>query len=224
MDNLPNIEIKSNDRVMVCGRTGSGKSVLVNRLILPKMTNYVVYDYKHEFDFPGAEVFTSLGDFRQRPDRRAVIYRTATGSDEEFDGLCRQVFFRGNNTLVLDEIANHCDARRIMPHHDLIMRLGRSKGVGVINCTQRPRGLHNNVVSQCEHFFIFDLTQDTDRKKLAEFCGDEVMTRARDFHFWYYNIRAESPVLCRPVKLGAPIAAPAVSNDKPNAPGGDAGR
>ncbi|MCL2817141.1 MAG: hypothetical protein FWD39_01980 [Clostridiales bacterium] len=221
---MPNIDIKSNDRVMVCGRTGSGKSVLVNRFLLPKMTNFVVYDYKHEFELPGAEIFTSLRDFKMKPGRRAVIYRTATGSDEEFDGLCKQVFYRGNNTLVLDEIANHCSAGRIMLHHDLIMRLGRSKGVGIVNCTQRPRGIHNNVVSQCEHFFIFDLSQDTDRKKLSEFCGEEVMARARDYHFWYYNIRAESPVFCRPVKLGAPIAAPAAPKESPGAPGGAAGR
>jgi len=195
------IEIKSNDRVLVCGRTGSGKSVLVNRLLLPKMTNYVIYDYKHEINVPGAEVFSSMADFRTKPDQRAVIYRTASGGNEEFDALCRQVFYRGNNTLVLDEIAYHCSSSVIMPHHDLIMRLGRSKGVGIVNCTQRPRGLHNNVISQCEHFFIFDLIQETDRKKLAEFCGESVMERAQDFCFWYYHLNMDAPVFCRPVKF-----------------------
>jgi ABC-type dipeptide/oligopeptide/nickel transport system ATPase component len=190
---MPNIDIKSSDRVMICGRTGSGKSVLVNRLVLPKMTNYVVYDYKHEIEIAGAETFFSLNGFKKKPNCRAVIYRPAAATDEEFDGLCKQVFYRGNNTLVLDEIANHCDAGRIQPHHDLIMRLGRSKGVGIINCTQRPRGIHNNVMSQCEHFFIFDLLQDTDRKKLADFCGPMVME--------YYHISMEEPAICRPVKI-----------------------
>lgn len=195
------ISIKSSDRIMVCGRTGSGKSVLINNLLLPQLVNYVVYDYKHEINIPGAEIFTSLSDFRRKPNKNAIIYRPRSGTDEEFDDLCRQVFYRGNNTLVLDETASHCGAGKIMPHHDLIMRLGRSMGVGIINGTQRPRGIHNNVISQCEHFFVFDLIQETDRKKLAEFCGEKMMQRAKDYHFWYYNIRSEEPIFCRPVKF-----------------------
>lgn len=196
------ITINSSDRILVCGRTGSGKSVLINRLLIPQMTNFVIYDYKHEINVPDCVIFSSAADFLRYPNNRRIIYRTTSGSDAEFDALCRQVFYRGNNTLICDEIAYHCDARKIMPHHDLIMRLGRSKGVGIINCTQRPRGMHNNVISQCEHFFIFDLIQDTDRKKLAEFCGPDVIQRARDYHYFYFNIRnMEKPQLCRPIKI-----------------------
>lgn len=200
---MPKIEIKSSDRVFVTGRTGSGKSVLVQKLIIPQLTNFVIYDYKHEIDVPGAELFGAIGDFKRRPNKRQIIYRPSIGSDEEFDALCRQVFYRGNNTLVLDETLFHCQPGRITPHHSLIMRLGRSKGVGIVNCTQRPRDIHNNVISQCEHFFIFDLTQDTDRKKVADFCGPQLLTRFGDkeFHFYYYNVKDKSPAFCRPVRL-----------------------
>ena len=196
-----NIEVKSNDRVFVCGRTGSGKSYLVKNLLIPRMTNYVIYDYKHEIEIPGAVIFNRIEDFRRQPNQHAIIYRTRSGTDEEFDALCKQVFYRGNNTLVLDETAYHCDTSKIMRHHGLIMQLGRSKGVGIINCTQRPRAIHNNVISQCEHFFTFDLIQQTDRKKLAEFCGEELLNRAKEYHFFYYHISREAPAFCAPVKV-----------------------
>ena len=41
----------------------------------------------------------------------------------------------------------------------------------------------------------------TDRKKMAEFCGDEVMARAKNYTFWYYEIHQEKAVLCKPLSL-----------------------
>ncbi len=193
------IKIKANERIFVTGRTGSGKSVLVKNLLLPQIGNYVLYDYKHEITQPGAVYFHDVADFQKQPNCPEIIYRPATGSDEEFDQLCRQVYHRGNNVLILDELANHVTATKIQPHPDLIMRLGRSKGVGIINCTQRPRGTHNNIISQCEHFFIFQLLQDSDRKKLAEFCGPKVLQPIPEYHFWYYHIAMSEPVLCKPL-------------------------
>ena len=114
---------------------------MIKQLLLPKMNRYVIYDYKHEIDYPGAVIFEDISDFQKHPNEPMIIYRTRTGTDQEFDDLCRQCFYRGSNTLVLDEMAQHCNNGRIQPHHDLIMRLGRSKGVGIINCTQRPRGI-----------------------------------------------------------------------------------
>ena len=196
-----NIEVKSNDRVFVCGRTGSGKSYLVKNLLIPRMTNYVIYDYKSEIEIPGAVVFTRINDFKKNPNQHAIIYQTQSGTDKEFDALCKQVFYRGNNTLILDETAYHCTQSKIMRHHGLIMQLGRSKGVGIINCTQRPRGIHNNIISQCEHFFTFDLTQGTDRDKLADFCGEQLEIRAKEYHFWYYHVSHEEATFCAPVKV-----------------------
>ena len=195
------IKINASDRIFVTGRTGSGKSVLMKQLLIPNIANYVIYDYKHEITLPDSIIFNKITDFKLHPNESAIIYRPGTGSDEEFNQLCRQVFYRGNNTLILDEIASHMTSTKICQWHDTIMRLGRSKRVGIINCTQRPRICHNNVISQCEHFFIFKLTQQTDKKKMAEFCGDEVMQDIEKYWFWYYNIEAEKPILSKPLKL-----------------------
>ncbi len=195
------VKINASDRIFVTGRTGSGKSVLMKQLLIPNLANYVIYDYKHEITMPDAVIFQRISDFRKHPNEPAVIYRPGTGSDAEFDQLCKQVFYRGHNTLILDEIASHMTSLKICQWHDTIMRLGRSKGVGIINCTQRPRICHNNVISQCEHFFIFKLTQATDKKKMAEFCGEEVMENIDKYWFWYYNIEMDKPILSKPLKL-----------------------
>lgn len=195
------IRINASDRIFVTGRTGSGKSVLMKQLLIPQLANYVIYDYKHEIIMPDSIIFEKMADFKLHPNEHAIIYQPQTGEDKEFDELCRQVFHRGNNTLVLDELDYHLSATKICKWHDTIMRLGRSKGVGIINCTQRPRICHNNVISQCEHFFMFKLIQPTDKKKMAEFCGEEVMQDIDKYYFWYYNIEADKPILSKPLNL-----------------------
>lgn len=195
------IKIKSSDRIFITGMTGSGKSVLMKQLLIPQLQNLVLYDYKHEIELPEAVYFHDVQDFKRQPNEPCIIYRSSSGGDKEFDALCRQVFYRGSNTLVLDEIASHMTPMKILPWHDTIMRLGRSKNVGCINCTQRPRITHNNVISQCEHFFIFKLLQDSDKKKMAEFCGAEVLRPIDKYWFWYYNIAMDRPVLCPPLKI-----------------------
>lgn len=195
------IKIKSNERVYICGQTGSGKSVLFKTIILPQIQNYVIYDYKEEINIEGAEIFTAPEDFLSKKNRPAIIYRPKTGQDEEFDILCKQVFYRGNNVLVLDEMANHVTATKILPYHDMILRLGRSRGVGNINITQRPRYTHNNIISQTEHFFMFYLNQLTDRRKMAEILGEDVLKKIPKYYFWYYTPEMDRPVLCKPVKI-----------------------
>lgn len=195
------IQIKSNERIFVTGKTGSGKSVLVKNLLIPQLNSFVVYDYKHEIEYPGAEKFFRLADFKENPGRHEIIYRPSTGSEAEFDGLCRQVYSRGRNVLILDEVADHTAPGRIARYHDLIMRLGRSRGVGIINCTQRPIGVHNNILSQSEHFFIFALPLEGDRKKLAGFCGPRVLEKLpADYWFWYYTPSMDEPALCKPLQ------------------------
>lgn len=151
------ISIKASDRILVCGKTGCGKSVLVNQLIIPNLNNYVIYDRKHEIEIDEAVIFTKIADFKTDKIYGGIIYRPKVADDREFNMLCKIVFNRGNCTLVLDEVADHTTSTKITQYHDLIMRLGRSRGVGIINCTQRPVGISNNILSQCEHFFILAL-------------------------------------------------------------------
>ena len=196
------IKINANERVFVTGKTGSGKSVLVKNLLLPQLDNFVIYDYKHEIELPPpAVVFTSLDDFRHYPNTQQIIYRPQLADSTEFNGLCYRIFRRGANVLVMDEVADHTTASKIEPQHDIIMRLGRSRGVGCINCTQRPIGVHNNIISQSEHYFIFETTLPGDRKKLAGIIGDKVLEIPPKYHYWYYTPAMREPVLCKPVKI-----------------------
>ena len=196
---MPGIQIKSSDRIFITGKTGFGKSFLVKHFLLPRFFRWVVYDYKHEIELPGAAIFYRLEDFQKQPGQPHIIYRPLSGGNEEFNQLCRQVFYRGNTMFVIDELAFHCSASMIQPYHDLIMRLGRSKNVGCINCTQRPVGTHNNILTQTEHFFIFHVGGN-DCKKLSTMLNTEIAPKIEQYHFEYFNQSMEHPILCRPVK------------------------
>lgn len=196
-----NIELKPNQRVLVTGKTGCGKSYFVIHALVPMFRYYVMYDYKHEIDLPGAVVFNKIRDFSDNPGQPKVIYRPEKGTDEEFNQLCGVVFKRGNTMFVVDEIVNHCTQSYIQPNHALILRLGRSKGVGNINCTQEPVGVHRNLLTQAEHYFIFDIPDPNHRKKLAGYTGPEVMERIQNYWFWYYAPGMQDPVLMQPLKI-----------------------
>jgi len=193
------LKLLPNQRVFVTGKTRSGKSYLVLHALVPLFRYYVIYDYKNEIDLPGAVIFRKISDFRDNPGQPKIIYRPDTGTDDEFNQLCGVVFRRGNTMFVVDEIVNHCTQHNIQPNHAKILRLGASLGIGIINCTQEPVGVHRNLLTQAEHFFIFDIPDPNHRKKLAGYTGPQVVERVMDYHFWYYSPGMRDPVLMSPV-------------------------
>jgi KaiC/GvpD/RAD55 family RecA-like ATPase len=69
------INMLPNQRVLVCGKTGCGKSYFVLHALVPFFRYYVVYDYKCEIDLPGAVIFNRVEDFYRNPGQAKIIYR-----------------------------------------------------------------------------------------------------------------------------------------------------
>ena len=195
-----NANILPNQRILVVGKSGSGKTYLTLNVLVPNFKNYVVYDYKHEIQLPRAKYFTRVSEFGKYPGENKIIYRPTTGEDEEFNDLCGAIFKRRNTMFVVDELANHCSQHHIQQNHALILRLGRSLGIGNINCAQEPVGIHRNIMTQAEHFFIFDIPDESHRGKLAGYTGPQVKERLDSYWFWYYGTGMHDPVLMQPVK------------------------
>jgi len=195
------IDIRSNDRLFITGKTSSGKSVWLCHQ-LPKVARYIFYDPKHEHDRLVATMVNTLEDLRQAiKTHPRISYRPFLIDDNMFNELCRLIWGLGDTLFVIDETAFHVDSFKIMPYHSLLQRLGRKRGIGVWNCTQRPRQAHNTLLSETDHVIAFKLMLETDRKKLADsfdpmFLGCNSLP---DYNYIYYSTREDGARICPPV-------------------------
>lgn len=167
------IHFKSNDRVFVCGKTGSGKTELVKSVLLRQFPRIVFHDVKLEnYDLlqkmPGMVCVRTPIDLINALSRGtlSILYQPIVSGIDDFNSVCEILYTHGNITLVVDEASYYTSSFEICHFHKEIMMRGRSKGVGIVNCSQRPMGCHNLLISEADVFFVFKLTLDGDVKKL----------------------------------------------------------
>lgn len=208
------------ERVVIVGRTGSGKSTLA-RAFTAGYSAQVVVDPKHEEQLARSIVTYSPRDFAQvYPQRsRRVIFRPDPEQLDfaDVDEVIRRVLAYGRTVLVLHEVADFARAAWILPAYRRAVVTGRSLEVPTWSCTQRPNTVHNTVLSEAEHFFLFDLQLEGDRDKMAGIAGPGALTRIVAPHaFGYYGPSTQGELVrCDPLELPA-------GSPSPPAPGGGA--
>lgn len=204
------------DRVLVVGRTGSGKSTLARALFYGQR-QLVVVDPKHEEVLPRSITVWSPREFAQVYPQRTtrVLFRPdpeAVRSDD-VDEMLRRVLRYGRTCVLLHETVDYASPTRILPSLRRAVKTGRSLNVPVISCSQRPIGLHNDIVAESDHVFAFDLGLDGDREKIAGVGGAGFLERPGHEHgFLYWGVRttAGRVVSCPPLDLPA---SPAPASD-----------
>ena len=109
------------------------------------------------------------------------------------------MYNQGNITVVFDELGKL--GVHITPFHDRLIRMGRSRGIGVWTCIQRPAFISNYILSESEHHFIFKLQLEADRKKVEGIIGEQAqkLNNLEKYHYIYSN-SYESPRICKPIK------------------------
>lgn len=194
---MAQISLKTNERILATGKTGSGKTYL-SRYITQKVKRLVVLDGKgtlSDWDLVpyGPDIKRTL--FRNEPIRTRVL--APIGSDilafwEEVLEVC---FIAGNLTLYIDELyAVSPPNQRASNNLWSIYTRGRELGIGVWACTQRPAWIPLFALSEAEHFFCFRLQLNDDRARMAEFMGPSVLNPIKDIHgFWYARAVDEEP-------------------------------
>lgn len=211
------IDIEPNARVFITGKTGSGKTYLSQTVLSPQNApRLVVFDnkdnLKNDMDLVSFRKRDNWRLFlRNQPVRLQITHDVSKDDDLEFyHEWFRKCFYVGNCIIYIDEllsvVKNSVDlpkwlkaiyTRGRQPRYD---KRGQITGgnIGVVACTQRPAHIPVFCMTESEHFFIFQLQNPDDRKKIADYTSPEVSTPIPDEHgFYYYKTRSNTPVYVR---------------------------
>lgn len=187
---MPQITIATNERVFICGKTGSGKTFLA-RYLTKQIKRLVVLDGKGTLGTPewnldpwndGIDLKDQDKQFRLR----AVPPLKAELADY-WDSVLMSCIRAGNITVYIDELYAVCPPNKPpTPTIFACYTRGRELGLGMWASTQRPVWIPLVALSESEHFFVFRLQLMEDKQRLAAFMGTQVLQQISEEHGFYY--------------------------------------
>ena len=197
-------QIPTNKHVLICGTTGTGKSYLAEQYL--KNYQYVIkLDTKDETserrrdglspweglkenkDFSVTSDFDSLD--RIETDKIIFNPNYYEQTEDLFNMFFDWVFLRENTIVWIDEIMGLATSHRIPRALLRCYTQGRSKNVGLWACSQRPAGIPAIILSNSDYYFIFNMNNINDRKRIYDMTGCvEMLELPKGHNFWYYKV------------------------------------
>lgn len=184
-----------NERAILVGRTGSGKTTLAEQ-ICRHFPYVVVYDAKRRIAWDGFARYETFAALTAAPDFHThMIYspiiqeRLDVRGDfaPTVDQFFWWVFARENTFLYVDEV-------KLITHGDFApmgyracITSGRELNIAVMSATQRPRRIPQEILSETEHVYAFALQLDQDRDRMVEVTGYPFPTLA-EHDFGYLRV------------------------------------
>lgn len=198
LTNINELDIDLAHHIFIAGITQSGKSFFMKRLfdaIKSDGRMCVFLDYKHDpnhkqwikqHKYPVVKTMKNLKTgyykwFGLKKGRRfsKVVYQPRRpqgfeGAQKMLNDLSEFVYTRGNTILFVDEVAPLVSGYAIPDSFYDCLIMGASRGVTVIAISQRPKDIHNIIISEAYTKILFRLNLEDDRKKIKGFSSREV--------------------------------------------------
>lgn len=173
------IPYRQGDHLTLIGPTGSGKSVLARDLIARR--RFAAIAVTKVRDSTWADLRWPMTRTWPPPrDGRWLVWPTSRDPDQliarqrfTFDRMLADAFARGGYTILLDEVRHVSERLGLKGLCETLWLQGRSLGVGLVSCSQRPVWIPSEAVSQARWLVTFRTRDGRDVRRLAEASGHD---------------------------------------------------
>jgi hypothetical protein len=205
---MAELRLANDMRVGCLGRTGCGKTVLMERLLAPQ-PRVIVVDDKHRVNFAGY-FLTSDPAAALLEDK--VIYRPNGKVPPQFwEDAMHKLHKAGGGIVYVDELSEECSPSSMPEGMKSILRMGRELGVGFYWSAQSATEIYNTAIRQSDVLILFLNIGASDRDKIIKTAGDigEVTAFLELYQFVIFESanQAYDPDAIPAYKLELPVAA-----------------
>ena len=192
------MDIRTNSRIVCCGKTGSGKSNYTAWLALQLSlkTRVWIYDFKGDYHHFLADKARYTNNVQILPSlkERLVVYQPRPPQLANLEAYCAIGLNSGHVMMIIEEadvFAKTMGAKPMPTDYYNLIHLGRSYNVGCMSVTRRPRRLHTDLLSQCEHIITFFQHDTKDLMALQEWIEDSnaktIVHELAPYHYYHYS-------------------------------------
>lgn len=177
MVNLWGSMFSNDSNICIFGMRGAGKSTLCRRL-QAFFPNIFIFDTLKEYDESYGHVFYDYETFSEfvieTADQNGVIAIIRFNLEDSlqsefFDDCIRLIYYRGNATIVIEEVQNFANVHKLPHFLKQASLTGRHQDIGFITTTQRIAEIHKSLLSQAHHIFAGYCDNPNDKKTLKEY-------------------------------------------------------
>ena len=200
---LKQIRPKPDQRLILVGATGTGKTTLARELLKP-FKKIIVIDSKCTYGGKkGEEGYVMVNSPSALRNLRGSVdliqYRPGERyqNPADYDDVYKWCYRRQDIMVYTDEAFLVHHGSYAPDYLRACITCGRELGIGMITGTQRPRGLDLRLLTEAEIFISFELRHRDDRKRMAEMGGEEFMETPPKHSFWVWRAGDKKPTLAR---------------------------
>ncbi len=212
------------ENVLLVGMAQGGKSWALETLIAQELAstpdgspiNWWLFDPKGQHGWyppdkhppgwnpydTGATVVSTLDQLREGK----FILQPPRGAIELFDRFCEMALRVRNQIIIFEETQLFITKLRMPPGFQEIITTGCNHGNTYVALTQRPAEVHNAVISNAHHKFVFPLEVESDKDLIGKWIGDrdalDWLNQAPMYSYLYKRSKSARVNMQKPERCG----------------------